>query len=131
MFEVTQTRQANHRGDSSRVGTLIESPLQIATVKLDGSNYLPWSCTAFFTICSHGLYVYLTEVTKEPKVGVSFYDHWHFDNELVMSWHLHSMRLEICQGIAHDIWTIVTHTYSRVGNNAQVYELSKRIYVTQ
>lgn len=41
MSEVTQTRQANHRGDSSRVRTLIESPLQIATVKLDGSNYLP------------------------------------------------------------------------------------------
>lgn len=55
----------------------------------------------------------------------------HIENELVMSWHLHSMKLEISRGRAHDdVWTVVTQTYSQVGNNAQVYELSKKVYVT-
>lgn len=29
---------------------------------------------------------------------------------------------------AHDIWTTAKHTYSRVGNDAQVYELRKKTH---
>lgn len=58
----------NTKGGLSHVGN--ENPsLRITTVKLDGSNYLPWSRSALLTIQNRGLSNYLTGEVKESKLG--------------------------------------------------------------
>lgn len=57
-------------GGSSRGRTLNENlSLQTTIIKLDGSNYLPWSCSSLLTIQSRGLSDSLTGKAEDPKLG--------------------------------------------------------------
>lgn len=52
-----------------RDGTLNDKlSLQITSIKLNGSNYLPWSLIALLAIQSRDLPNYLTGETEEPKL---------------------------------------------------------------
>lgn len=124
-------------GGSTRTGTSNENPsLQITTIKFDGNNYLPWACSALLAIQSRGLSDYLTEEAGEPKLGNPSYSRWISENSPVMSWLLHSMQPEISRSLllintAYNIWTAAKQTYSRVSNDAQIYELRKKVHETK
>ncbi len=53
-----------------------------------------------------------------------------------MSWLINSMQPQIARRYllldsATNIWNVVSHTYSQVGNDAQVYELRNKVHGTK
>lgn len=101
--------------------TLNENPsLQITIVKIDGSNYLCWSCSCLSPIESRGLSNYLKGEYEELKM-----------NPLVMSWLFHSMlRLfAFCYLLTpHVLFKQQQTGLSRSVNDVQVYELRENVH---
>lgn len=67
----------------------------IITVKFDGTNYLGWSQLALLYISGKYDEGYILEDMTIPSITDPKYRKWKTDNTIVMSWLLHSMKLEI------------------------------------
>lgn len=70
---------------------------------------------------------YLNGKIPEPQLDDPIYDKQQAENSTTMPWLLHSMQSEINQGYlflctAKDIWGETAHTYSKMGNAAQIYD---------
>ncbi|TYG40599.1 hypothetical protein ES288_D12G105700v1 [Gossypium darwinii] len=88
--------------------------LQISPVKLDGHNYLTWSrsCLLF--------------IKDQPELTDSTFSQWDSTNPLVMASFINSMQTHISKtylllDTVKKIWNVAALTYSRVGNDAQIF----------
>ncbi|KAA8544398.1 hypothetical protein F0562_022410 [Nyssa sinensis] len=121
----------------SRIGALGGNPtLQISPMKLDGNNYLSCSRACLLSIDAADLHDYVTRTFKEPTSTDPTLKQWRSSNSLVMSWLFNSMQPHISRGFlflktAYEIWIVVAQTYSQVGNDAQIYDLRKRVHDTK
>ncbi|KAL5580296.1 hypothetical protein UlMin_012738 [Ulmus minor] len=109
---------------------------QITTCKLNGQNFLQWSQSAKLFLKSKRKMGYVLGRTSSPKEDDPMFETWEAENSMVMSWLLHSMQPEISKPLlflstAKEIWDAVTHSYSKVGVRALVYELKNQIYSTK
>ncbi|KAA8517782.1 hypothetical protein F0562_015258 [Nyssa sinensis] len=72
---------------------------------------------------------------EEPAPTDPTFKQWRSSNSLVMSWLFNSMQSHISLGFlfltTYEIWTAVAQTYSQVGNDAQIYDLRKRVHETK
>ncbi|XP_028122801.1 uncharacterized protein LOC114319934 [Camellia sinensis] len=120
-------------GGLRRVMTLTDNPsLQISPVKLDGSNYLIWSRSCGLAIAARRLTGYITGSLPLPDGDASLHTQWISENALVMTWLINSMQPTISRSFllldtAHKIWTAAAQMYSQQGNDAQAYELRKKL----
>ena len=121
-------------GDKRIAAISTDNPsLQISPVKLDGNNYLAWSRSCLLFIKARGMQGYITGAkVKQAAVDPSF-NQWNSENSLVMTWLINSMQPHISRtylllDTAAKIWNTVTLTYSRVGNDAQIYEIRNKVH---
>ncbi|XP_043696894.1 uncharacterized protein LOC122647602 [Telopea speciosissima] len=84
-------------------------------IKLDGSNYLLWSRSASFAIAGRGLTDYIDGIIPMPTTPGAARTKWLAHNGLLMS---------------YLIWAACKETYGQLGNDAQVYELRKKVLHT-
>ena len=106
--------------------------LRITSVVLDGSNYLVWSRSFTLAITAQGLLGFLTGNNKRPSSGGPELTTWSEKNALVMTWLINSIhptisRTFVLMDSAHEIWLAAAQLYSQQGNDAQAYELRKKI----
>lgn len=130
MFEVTDASSL----DPKALSTSESLSLQIASTKLNGTNYLEWSQSAMLTIKGRGKLEYLTD--PPPKPTDPNFKTWDVENSMIMSWLLHSIQPEIGKTYmflktAKDIWEATAQTYSNVGMKAHIYELKTKIHNTK
>ena len=79
---------------------------------------------------------YLHGTITKPKTSDPNFESWKAKNSLIMSWLLNSMQPKIAKpflflAMVKEIWDVVTHTYSKQGDAAQVFELMNRIHATK
>ncbi|CAN1766567.1 Retrovirus-related Pol polyprotein from transposon TNT 1-94 [Linum perenne] len=72
---------------------------------------------------------YLTGAAKKPEEGKPEFDVWDAENSMVMTWLVNSMTTEIGTNYlgyatAKELWDDVNSTYSDMGNQSQVYDLT-------
>lgn len=67
----------------------------ILTVRLDGSNVLPWFHSTQIYITGKGKIGYLTGATKASDPKSATFPKWETENAIVMSWLLHFKKPEI------------------------------------
>ena len=107
--------------------------LQISPIKLDGTNYLAWSRSCLLFIKARGMQGYITGASKKPAANDDNFNQWDSENSLVMSWLINSMQPQISKtylllDTAVKIWNAATLTYSRVGNDAQIFEIRNKVH---
>ena len=79
---------------------------------------------------------YLHGTITEPETSDPNFESWEAENSLIMSQLLNSMQPEMAKpflflSTAKEIWDALTHTYSKQGDAAQVFELMNKIQVTK
>ena len=122
-------------GDSKAIDNISLS--QISAVKLDGAGtYLAWSRACLLFIKSRKLLSYITGDKKPPNVSDAAYAQWDSENSLVMTWFLNTMHPRISKqylllDTAEKIWNSTKRTYSRKGNDAQIFEIRNKIHGTK
>ncbi|CAN1305878.1 hypothetical protein LINPERPRIM_LOCUS26638 [Linum perenne] len=110
-----------------------ENPqLQITTIKLNGANYVRWSKSVQMYIRGRSKIGYLTGTTAKPAKGDPAFDVWDAENSMVMTWLVNSMTIDIRANYlgydtAKELWDDVAATYSDLGNQSQVYELTMKL----
>ncbi|XP_028084053.1 uncharacterized protein LOC114285227 [Camellia sinensis] len=133
MVESETKDTISNEGGMCHVITFTDSPsLQISPVKLDGSNYLIWSRSYSLAIAAHRLTGYITGFLPLPDGDDFLLTQWISKNALVMTWLINSIQPTISQSFflldtAHKIWTAASQMYSQQGNDAQTYELRKKL----
>ena len=70
----------------------------------------------------------LLEKVPIPKDDNPKFETWEAENSMIMPWLLHSIQPEISKPLpflstTKEIWEAMTHSYSKVGIKAQVYDL--------
>ncbi|KAA8547242.1 hypothetical protein F0562_003894 [Nyssa sinensis] len=108
---------------------------QMMLHKLDGMNYLAWSQFVRLYITGKGKLGYLTDDKPQPKATDPTFTSWVEENAMLMTWLLQTMTLDVSTGymrlpIAKDIWDAVAQTYSVGSNDAQIYDLKRRVHET-
>ena len=111
--------------------SLSNPSLRLTSVTLDGTNYLVWSRSFILAITAQGMLGFLTGDNKRPSSGPEFTT-WCEKNALVMTWLINSIqptisRTFVLMDSAHEIWSAAAQLYSQQGNDAQAYELRKKI----
>ena len=120
--------------DKRIAGISTDNPsLQISLVKLDGNNYLAWSRSCLLFIKARGMQDYITSVKVKPVATDPLFHQWDSENSLIIAWLINSMQPHISRtylllDTAAKIWNAVTLTYSRVGNDAQIYEIRNKVH---
>ena len=110
---------------------------QISAIKLDGAGtYLAWSRACLLFIKSRKMLGYITGDKKPPNVSDTTYAQWDSENSLVMTWLLNTMHSRISKqylllDTAEKIWNSAKRTYSRKGNDAQIFEIRNKIHGTK
>ena len=112
--------------------SLNHTSLQITTQKLNGKNFLKWSCSVLMVIRVKGRLGYLDGSTPTPDPKESSYANWEAQNSIVMAWLIHSMEDNIADTYilfptAKRIWDAVTMAYSDLENTSQMFELRNKI----
>ena len=79
---------------------------------------------------------YLCETITEPKTSDLNLESWEAENSLIIFWLLNSMQPEMAKtflflSTAKEIWDAVTHTYSKLGDATQAFELMNKIHATK
>ncbi|GMN47868.1 hypothetical protein TIFTF001_017034 [Ficus carica] len=102
--------------------------LQITTQKLNGKNFLQWSCSAALVIRGKGKIAFIDGSSPRPDVDDPSYASWDSNNSLVMAWLIHSMEDEIGETNlskfnGKEIWDAVALAYSDLENSSQLFEL--------
>ncbi|XP_073282737.1 uncharacterized protein, partial [Primulina huaijiensis] len=128
----SSTAMDEHVG--SKITTTYDNPsLQISPVKLDGTNYLAWSRSCLLFIQARGMQGYINGKITSNRADTS---KWESENSLVMSWLINSIQPQLARGYllldtAQKIWEATAQTYSQSGNDAQIYELRRKIHETK
>ncbi|RVW55090.1 hypothetical protein CK203_067093 [Vitis vinifera] len=133
--------------NTSKVDSSISSPTTIqqstplakfqnivGSFKLNGGNYLEWSQLVKTCIKGKGKLSHLIGPVMskdDPRFVV-----WDEENSQIMSWLWNSMQPEISRtcmflSTAKEIWESVCHTYFKVRDATQMYELKIRIHNTK
>ncbi|XP_058187492.1 uncharacterized protein LOC131304305 isoform X2 [Rhododendron vialii] len=131
MSEDKQKSSASTNDELSCVGTLDNFSLDICHIKLDGTNYLIWSRTFTLAIEAKGMSEFIEGPVAPPIEAVEL-KKFKSRKSLVMTWLFNSMRADIRHTFLlldtpHKIWTTAAQTYSQQGNDAQCFELRKRL----
>ncbi|XP_058227159.1 uncharacterized protein LOC131335697 [Rhododendron vialii] len=131
MSDDKQNASASTNDELSRVGTLDNFSLDICHIKLDGTNYLIWSRTFTLAIEAKGMSEFI-EGSVTPPVEAIALKKFKSQKSLVMTWLFNFMRADIrhtflLRDTPHKIWTTAAQTYSQQGNDAQCFELRKRL----
>ncbi|KAF7812791.1 ankyrin repeat domain-containing protein 2b [Senna tora] len=112
-------------------------PTHISMVKLDGARtYRAWSQTMLLFVKSRKLQDYLTGDKKQPSIFDANYTQWEAKNSLVSSCPINTMLPKISKPYlflktTKEIWTTVKQTYSRKGNDVQIFEIKNKIHSTK
>ncbi|GFZ19120.1 cytochrome C1 family [Actinidia rufa] len=106
-------------------------PLDICGIKLDGTNYLIWSRTFTLAIEARGMSEFIEEPVIHPEEAVAL-KKFKSQKSLVMTWLFNSMRADIRHTFLlldspHKIWITAKQTYSQQGNDAQCFDLRKKL----
>ena len=88
------------------------------------------------SIQAKGLQGYINNGKRRPDDTNPAVHKWDSENSLIMSWLINSMQPQLARGYllldtAQKIWDATTQTYSQSGNDAQVYELRKKVHETK
>ncbi|XP_058222135.1 uncharacterized protein LOC131332063 [Rhododendron vialii] len=131
MSEDKQKASASTNDELSHAGTLDNFSLDICHIKLDGTNYLSWSRTFTLAIEAKGMSEFIESPVTPPVEAVEL-KKFKSRKSLVMTWLFNSMRADIRHTFLlldtpHQIWTTAVQTYSQQGNDAQCFELRKRL----
>ncbi|XP_058209191.1 uncharacterized protein LOC131322072 [Rhododendron vialii] len=131
MSEGKNKTSASTKDELNHVGTLENYPLDICHIKLDGTNYLIWSRTFTLAIEAKGMSEFIESPVTPPVETVEL-KKFKSQKSLVMTWLFNSMRADIRHtflllNTPYQIWTTATQTYSQQGNDAQCFELRKRL----
>lgn len=100
----------------------------IATIKLDGTNFLTWSQFTKISIWGRDKWGSITGETKAPMLDDLAYVKWVAEDSLVMSWLIHSMEPSISKTClfllsVKAIWASLVRTYSKESHIGLVYKL--------
>ncbi|GFZ15632.1 hypothetical protein Acr_25g0000410 [Actinidia rufa] len=106
-------------------------PLDIYGIKLDGTNYLIWFRTFTLAIEARGMSEFIEEPVIQPEEAIAL-KKFKSQKSLVMTWLFNSMRADIRHTFLlldtpHKIWTTAKQTYSQQGNDAQCFDLRKKL----
>ena len=106
-------------------------PLDICGIKLDGTNYLIWSRTFTLAIEARGMSNFIEEHVTQPEEVIAL-KKFKSQKSLIMTWLFNFMRADIrytflLLDTPHKIWTTAKQTYSQQGNDAQCFDLRKKL----
>ena len=129
---LTIENQNTQNSSTRNITTHDQSTIQIATEKLNGSNYLEWSQYVMIFLKGKGNMGYLDGSLVVPEKADPKFKKWEEENFMIMSWLLNSMKTEIAKTClflksAKAIWDKVQGTYSKVRNTARIFELKRKI----
>ncbi|XP_058228230.1 uncharacterized protein LOC131336415 [Rhododendron vialii] len=131
MSEDKQKASASTNDELSRIGPLDNFSLDICHIKLDDTNYLIWSRTFTLAIEAKGMSEFIESPVAPPVEAIEL-KKFKSRKSLVMTWLFNSMRADIRHTFLlldtpYQIWTTAAQTYSQQGNDAQCFELRKRL----
>ena len=106
--------------------------IQITNIKLNGDNFSRWSQSVRMYIRGRGKIGYITGEVTAPATNDPNYAVWDAENSMIMTWLVNSMDDEIgpnylCYPTVKDLWDNVSHMYSDLGNQSQVYEIQLKL----
>ncbi|KAF7808226.1 sacsin isoform X2 [Senna tora] len=128
----SSSQEASSSNANEFSGNAENSVLLLTRHKLTGQNYLHWSRSMIMFITGKGKEDYLTISTK-PQPDDPKFKTWNAENQLVMSWLINSMDLEIGQDFmffasAAEIWKAAKESYSDVENTAELFEIKGALH---
>ncbi|KAF7821706.1 Retrovirus-related Pol polyprotein from transposon TNT 1-94 [Senna tora] len=135
-FIMASSKSSSQEASSSNAnefsGNAENSVLLLTRHKLTGQNYLHWSRSMIMFITGKGKEDYLTNSTK-PQPDDPKFKTWNAENQMVMSWLINSMDLEIGQDFmffatAAEIWKAAKESYSDVENTAELFEIKGALH---
>ncbi|KAF7813108.1 TMV resistance protein N-like isoform X1 [Senna tora] len=128
----SSSQEASSSNANEFSGNAENSVLLLTRHKLTGQNYLHWSRSMIMFITGKGKEDYLTNSTK-PQPDDPKFKTWNAENQMVMSWLINSMDLEIGQNFmffatAAEIWKAAKESYSDVENTAELFEIKGALH---
>ncbi|KAF7829798.1 histone-lysine N-methyltransferase ASHH2 isoform X1 [Senna tora] len=128
----SSSQEASSSNANEFSGNAENSVLLLTRHKLTGQNYLHWSRSMIMFITGKGKEDYLTISTK-PQPDDPKFKTWNAENQMVMSWLINSMDLEIGQDFmffasAAEIWKAAKESYSDVENTAELFEIKGALH---
>ncbi|XP_073315737.1 uncharacterized protein [Primulina huaijiensis] len=107
--------------------------LLITHHRLIGPNYLQWSKFVRMLFCGRGKEEYLTGEIEAPAKTDVGYKKWNTENQLIMSWLINSMSLEVGENFllyetAKDVWEVVRETYSSSNNTSELSAIESALH---
>ncbi|KAF7811459.1 Retrovirus-related Pol polyprotein from transposon RE1 [Senna tora] len=128
----SSSQEASSSNANEFSGNAENSVLLLTRHKLTGQNYLHWSRSMIMFITGKGKEDYLTISTK-PQPDDPKFKTWNAENQMVMSWLINSMDLEIGQDFMFfastaEIWKAAKESYSDVENTAELFEIKGALH---
>ncbi|RVW35969.1 Retrovirus-related Pol polyprotein from transposon TNT 1-94 [Vitis vinifera] len=104
------------------------SHLPITAHKLNGQNYLQWCQSILMFIRGKEKDDYITGASAAPKTTASTYKKWIAENNMVMSWLVNSMTVDIGENFlsfdtAKEIWDTAKETFSYKENTSEIIQI--------
>lgn len=101
--------------------------------QINGKNYLQWSQSVMMFICGRGKDELLLEASTIPKPDDPKFKTWKSENNLVMSWLINSMTLEIGENFllyhsVKEIWDATKNTYLSRDNSAELFAVESLLH---
>ena len=130
MSSISSTSQ---EASSNNENTSIENSVLLLTRhKLTGQNYIPWARSMMMFITGKGKEDYLTDSFR-PQPDDPRFKKWKAENQMVMSWLINSMDIEVGQNFmfydtAAEIWRATKESYSDVENTAELFEIKGALH---
>ncbi|KAF7802209.1 Retrovirus-related Pol polyprotein from transposon RE1 [Senna tora] len=128
----SSSQEASSSNANEFSGNAENSVLLLTRHKLTGQNYLHLSRSMIMFITGKGKEDYLTNSTK-PQPDDPKFKTWKAENQMVMSWLINSMDLEIGQDFmffatAAKIWKATKESYSDVQNTAELFKIKGALH---
>ena len=101
--------------------------LYITAQKLNGKNFLYWSCSVALVIRGKGKIAFIDGSSPCPDIADHSYASWDANNSLVIAWLIQSMVDEIGEtylfhSMAKETWDAMVLAYSDLKNSSQLFE---------
>lgn len=103
----------------------------LATEKLNGDNYSQWHRSSKISLIAKNKLGFVTRKCAKPVENYSKYFNWQRCNNIVISWLLHSVGLQIAGSMmyckrAEEIWKDLKDRYG-VSNAPRLYQIQKEL----
>ncbi|KAL3516354.1 hypothetical protein ACH5RR_023256 [Cinchona calisaya] len=110
--------------------------IPITNHKLIGNNYLQWSQSVKIFMCGRGIDEYLTGEIIPRKTNDLNYRAWKLQNNLIMSWLVNSMTIDIGENFplndrAQEIWEVAEELYSSKENTSEIFKIERVLHDLQ